>query len=63
MAKPQTWTRTEHFKGVNERWGDSSRSSFSGVGEKGQVRMWGVGTLGRDSELRAAPAEWPPVGF
>lgn len=35
MAKPQTWTRTEHFKGVNERWGDSSRSSFSGVAGEG----------------------------
>lgn len=26
---------TEHFKGLNECWGDSSRSSFSGVAGDG----------------------------
>lgn len=35
MAKPQMWTCAEHFKGLNELQGDSSRSSFSGVAGDG----------------------------
>lgn len=44
MAKPQMWTCAEHFKGLNELRGDSSRSSFSGVTGDGA----GEGVAGGD---------------
>lgn len=62
-AELQTWTCAELSEGLNECWGDSSRSSFSGVAGEGAGEDVGVGILGRDSEPRAAGAERPSVGL